>query len=127
MLVRITRAWEQRETHPLVIQLVTLIIILRAPNLIDCHLLQPPQQRIADLAPVDESLVKSCREDRPSTNSYLELIYPVVITIHNLSNLAASTLNRELQGVREDLHHPNVKHLNKEDHHNNKPQLQCSS
>ena len=125
--MRLTRAWEQRETHPLVIQLVTLIIILRAPNRIDCHLLQPPQQRIADLAPVDESLVKSCREDRPSTNSYLELIYPVVITIHNLSNLAASTLSRELQGVREDLHHPNVKHLNKEDNHHNKPQLQCSS
>ena len=127
MLVRLTQAWEQRETHPLVIQLVTLIIILRAPNRIDCHLLQPPQQRIADLVPVDESLVKSCREDRPSTNSYLELIYPVVITIHNLSNLAASTLSRELQGVREDLHHPNVKHLNKEDNHHNKPQLQCSS
>ena len=132
MLVQPTPDSEQHEIHLLVvIQLVTLIIILRAPNRIDCHLLQPPQQRIADLVLVDESLVKSSKEDRHRVNLCPEPIYPVIIIL-NLSNLAELILSRELQGVKGDLHDRIlhlllVKLLSKDDHHLNKLQLQCSS
>ena len=121
-----TRASEQREIHRPV-KFVTLIITLRALNLIDYHLLRPLQQLIADLVPGHESLVKSRREDHHSTNSFQELIYQV-ITNQNLSNLVPQILSREHRGVK-GLNHlnNNVKHLNEDILRNNKHQHQCSS
>ena len=116
---------EQHETHqPL--KLVTLIVISKAPNRIDCLLLRQRQQLIVDLVQVDELLVKSHMKDRPSTNSYQELIYQVITSQHH-SNLVMSILSREHQGVK-GLNHPNnnVKHLSADSHHNSKHQHRSS-
>ena len=107
-------------------KLVTLIVILRVPNRIDCLLVQQRQQLIVDLVLVDELLVKSHMKDRPSTNSYQELIYQVITNQHH-SNLVMSILSREHQGVK-GLSHPNnnVKHLSADNHHNSKHQHRSS-
>ena len=107
-------------------KLVTLIVISKAPNRIDCLLLQQRQQLIVDLVLVDELLVKSHMKDHPSINSYQELIYQVTTNQHH-SNLVMSILSREHQGVK-GLNHPNnnVKHLSADNHHNSKHQHRSS-
>ena len=107
-------------------KLVTLIVISRVPNRIDCLLLQQHQQLIVDLVLVDESQVKSHMKDHPSINSYQELIYQVITNQHH-SNLVMSILSREHQGVK-GLNHPNnnVKHLSADNHHNSKHQHHSS-
>ena len=126
-MLRRERTWdlEQHETRQMV-NLVTLIVISKAPNLIDCHLLRQRQQLIVDLVLVDELLVKSHMKDHPSTNSYQELIYQVITSQHH-SNLVMSILSREHQGVK-GLNHPNnnVKHLSEDNHHNSKHQRRSS-
>ena len=84
-MLELIRALEQQETSQL-LKLVYLIIISRVLNRIDYRLLRPLQQLIVDLVLVEELLDKSRREDRPSTNSYQELIYQVIKS-PNLSNL----------------------------------------
>ena len=79
------RALEQQETNRL-LKLVYLITTLRVLNLIDYRLLRLPRLQIVDLDLVVELLDKSRREDRPSTNTYQELIYQVIKS-PNLSNL----------------------------------------
>ena len=65
-------------------------------------------------------LVKSLREDHPSTSSYQEPIYQV-ITSQNLSNLAQLILSREHQGDKGLNHHSNNgKHLSADSRLNNK-------
>ena len=93
---------------------------MRALSRIDYHLLQPPQQLIVDLVLVDELLVKSLREDHPSTSLYQEPIYQV-ITSQNLSNLVQLILSREHQGDKGlNLLNNNDKHLSADSHLNNK-------
>ena len=84
-MLELIKALEQQGTN-LPLNLVCLIIILRVLNRIDYRLLRPLQQLIVDLVLVEELLDKSRREDRPSTNSYQELIYQVIKS-PNLSNL----------------------------------------
>ena len=126
-MLRRERTWDSEHNEiNLPLKLVTLIVILRVPNRIDCLLLQQRQQLIVDLVLVDELLVKSHMKDRPSTNSYQELIYQVITNQHH-SNLVMSILSREHQGVK-GLNHPNnnVKHLSADNHHNSKHQHRSS-
>ena len=119
------RALEQQETNRL-LKLVYQIIISRVLNLIDYRLLRPHQQLIVDLDRVEELLDKSRREDRPSTNTYQELIYQVIKS-PNLSNLVVSILNREHRGGKGLSHrNNNVKLLNEDNLLNNKHQHRSS-